>query len=681
MRYIIAVLSVIIFGIFIRVVPPTIYLGDSGEIVAGAYTLGISHPPGYALYMLLAKAFITIFRGDPALMMNIMSSALGVLVFIALYNLIAYILLEFYGGAKGGPARLAALGVSLMFVFSYIFWFNASNAKGGIYMLTLLAEVLAMYYCARFIRENKPKYFMLTLYLAGLLPALHHSASLAMIFIAGAAVVNMRQLRKDVVINSSALLLLPLFLPYLYLFIRVAAKPAVWWSDIHTAAQIFGHIIRKVYLSNPDVPLNYDSFIYKLKSYAGQFAFCYKSCVLFFFAGLYSLYRGNRRVFTAAFAFLLLDLLALLVLTRNSMYSMNIYTNAPYYLFMDVVAAVIMAIGVFKVAVFLRDKYRLGVYPAMALFMLVPAWNAADNYLRVDASDKFLGYDQPLNILRNLKSGDSYFAEEDFDIFGMMYIRQVKHMYPNINVYDRTGNFLDKSIYRGYMEAREKFSYGRSPMDDYGKTEMEVVKMLRLNAELNVTAKNPDGAYFSDPTEFPQKDLLSMPYGMVNKIYKRGAPRPDAEPLLRDAVIRDYFNNSVLDLYYRDVLARYFVQRARFEALDNRMQSFDVFKNVAEYIAGDSGAVLNRIAYIYYFDLNDHAAAVTYMEKIMHLNPFDYNALNVLISFCLQTDMAKAMYWLKYFYNIAPTPELQNEILIQIRKIEDMMSKGVNNGK
>jgi hypothetical protein len=34
---------------------PTIYVGDSGELVAAVDTLGIPHPSGYPLYVLLGK--------------------------------------------------------------------------------------------------------------------------------------------------------------------------------------------------------------------------------------------------------------------------------------------------------------------------------------------------------------------------------------------------------------------------------------------------------------------------------------------------------------------------------------------------------------------------------------------------------------------------------------------------
>ena len=350
---------------------------------------------------------------------------------------------------------------------------------------------------------------------------------------------------------------------------------------------------------------------------------------------------------------------------------MNIYTNSPYFLIMDLVAAVVMAAGLLFTVKFISDRYRASTAGLLAALFILPVWNAADNYSRVDASRKFLGYDQPLNILRNLKPGDRFFAEEDFQIFDMMYIKQVKHLYPDVIVYDRTCNFLDTSIYGAYKSARDRFSAEKGT-DQYDKVRVQIIKMLRANAEHDVSAAFPGKVYFADPVEFPQKDLFTAPYGMANRIYKKGDRVPDAKLLLLDSTIRDYFNNNVLDLYYRDVLARYFIQRAAFDAANKDRESFEFFKNIAEYIGGDSGAVLNRIAYIYYFVLGDRLAGIDYMEKIMKLNPYDYSALNSLISFCLQTDTLRGMKWLKYFYSIAPTPSLQSEILVEIRKIEDL---------
>ena len=43
--------------IFVRTACRTVFVGDSGELAAAVHTLGVAHPPGYPLYVLLGKLF------------------------------------------------------------------------------------------------------------------------------------------------------------------------------------------------------------------------------------------------------------------------------------------------------------------------------------------------------------------------------------------------------------------------------------------------------------------------------------------------------------------------------------------------------------------------------------------------------------------------------------------------
>jgi len=45
------------FAAYLLTLCPTVYVGDSGELTTAAATLGIPHPPGYPLYVLLGYAF------------------------------------------------------------------------------------------------------------------------------------------------------------------------------------------------------------------------------------------------------------------------------------------------------------------------------------------------------------------------------------------------------------------------------------------------------------------------------------------------------------------------------------------------------------------------------------------------------------------------------------------------
>jgi hypothetical protein len=85
MPVILSVISLILLFLFILTAPPTIYFGDSGELAAAAYNLGIGHPPGYPLFTLMEKLFSYLPAGDIAFRMNLMSGFFAVLVFIMLY--------------------------------------------------------------------------------------------------------------------------------------------------------------------------------------------------------------------------------------------------------------------------------------------------------------------------------------------------------------------------------------------------------------------------------------------------------------------------------------------------------------------------------------------------------------------------------------------------------------------
>ena len=44
-------------SVYLFTLAPTITFGDSGELATAAYTLGVAHPPGYPLWLILAKLF------------------------------------------------------------------------------------------------------------------------------------------------------------------------------------------------------------------------------------------------------------------------------------------------------------------------------------------------------------------------------------------------------------------------------------------------------------------------------------------------------------------------------------------------------------------------------------------------------------------------------------------------
>src|SRR3989337_1123896 len=71
-----AAIGLLAFVVYAAGACPTIYVGDSGELVAAVHTLGIPHPSGYPLYVLLGKLWtLVVPAGSIAFRMSLFSAA------------------------------------------------------------------------------------------------------------------------------------------------------------------------------------------------------------------------------------------------------------------------------------------------------------------------------------------------------------------------------------------------------------------------------------------------------------------------------------------------------------------------------------------------------------------------------------------------------------------------------
>src|SRR5215510_7343726 len=76
--------------LYIRTLAPTVTLVDSGELIVAARTLGVAHPPGFPLYVLLAHLATLFPVGNVAVRVNTASALFAALASAVL----AVVLLE-----------------------------------------------------------------------------------------------------------------------------------------------------------------------------------------------------------------------------------------------------------------------------------------------------------------------------------------------------------------------------------------------------------------------------------------------------------------------------------------------------------------------------------------------------------------------------------------------------------
>lgn len=121
---------------YLRTLAPDLLFGDSAEFQTIAYTLGIGHPTGYPVYILLANFFTLIPVGEIAYRVNVFSAFCAALTVALLYLI---------GRSLGARILSAAFG-SLTLALIPLFWKHASIAE----IYTLSAACLAFILLAVF---------------------------------------------------------------------------------------------------------------------------------------------------------------------------------------------------------------------------------------------------------------------------------------------------------------------------------------------------------------------------------------------------------------------------------------------------------------------------------------------------------------------------------------------------
>lgn len=171
---------------YLLTLAPSVTFWDAGELIAAAHNLGIPHPPGTPLFVLLGHAWAEVFPfGEFAWRTNLMSatfSALGAAGFF----LVAH---EALGGATGdmapGPRRLVRIGggmaAGLFSAFTYTQWQNSTETEA--YSVATFTIALICWLCLRWRAargsDRGLRILLLVLYLAGLSMGNHLLALLA----------------------------------------------------------------------------------------------------------------------------------------------------------------------------------------------------------------------------------------------------------------------------------------------------------------------------------------------------------------------------------------------------------------------------------------------------------------------------------------------------------------------
>ncbi|MFH1277940.1 MAG: DUF2723 domain-containing protein [Candidatus Eisenbacteria bacterium] len=422
-----------LFALYLLTLCPTVYVGDSGELITAASVLGIAHPPGYPLYVLLGRLFSLFPFGSVALRVNLMSSFFGAGAAVLLYR---YVRLLLARSAPEGERRpfaegVAALTVVLLFGAARTVW--GESVKAEVYSLHLFA-VAAILLVAESGRRGS-----LTFFLLGLAAANHPTALLLVPGLAfrffGERRPGPREIAGAAAAFAGGVTL------YLSLLVRPSAPELFAWRKPETLAALWTHVTRGQYggLSehSRSVPLLLAQIVWLVRLLARE-----GGPVLLLLP--VALHRAFRPAAPAALRTLVIHFVffsvGLLLLLNHGVDARDGAVATVFYL-----PAVLTALAL--AAVTLRDlAARLG--PASSRFaaaaLLLPALSFVWNGSVCDARGFTLADDIGRAVLDGAPMDALLLSEGDNNTFVLHYLQIAEGRRRDVTVLDRDLNLFPR---------------------------------------------------------------------------------------------------------------------------------------------------------------------------------------------------------------------------------------------
>jgi len=329
--------------VYSRTLAPTVTLTDSGELIVAAYGLGVAHPPGTPLWVMLAHLASLVPVGNVAVRINFSSAVFAALACAMLTLVVAELLVtascfaaprrrnramrqgsNIESSNAGGLLTFApAVGAGLLMAFSRTLWAYATITE--VYALNALLVLLVFFLVVRWRRRiietrtdsrvavaTHDIWIYAAAFIFGLAMGVHH-VTVALTLPAIAVVVyrteglkffTSRRLLYAALISVGALILVYSYLPW-----AASRSPAMNWGNPRSLQEIWWHITGRqyrVFFSFSPAAMG-AQFVEFCRTAFREFGFAWLPLALFLaVAGLASAYKRDR----TAFWFLLLIVLA-----------------------------------------------------------------------------------------------------------------------------------------------------------------------------------------------------------------------------------------------------------------------------------------------------------------------------------------------------------------------------------
>src|ERR1035437_6401192 len=414
-----------ILALYIHTMPPVFKNNDSPETTAAAYTLGIGHPPGYPLYTMAAKIITLVPLANPSFRVNMFAVLLSMLV-LAMTYIISMRTLQMFNGPgqdeSGGIFKnsLVSAFTCAVLAVSFIFWNQALDAKGGIYILHLF--FLAAIICISMILLDRfhVKYIYLLSFCFGLALTNHWPSTIILAPAAAYFFVIYFKRLKALRCFYVVIFFLAGISAYLYLPIRAHNVPALNWGNPVGFRDMMWVILRKGYVY--PIKASFGLYLTQLQEFFRLFAVNNSLFSAVAAIGGYALYKKSKKhlyFLAAIFAAVVLAVVFYNRTTKDLIDLMDIFLMPAEY-----IVLLLLGPGILFIYGYLRKKRA--VYLTASAFVIILIFLAYTDYKKNNSRFDYISYDYGYNLLVSIPKGSVYLASGDYNAMPVYYIREIE---------------------------------------------------------------------------------------------------------------------------------------------------------------------------------------------------------------------------------------------------------------
>ncbi len=488
---------------------PTITNGDAGEFLSEANVLGIAHPPGYPVYIILLKLFMSLLPFTPALSGNILSALFASLTIGFLYLNLYYFSLLFLPGLK--QKKNSAVITALLLSITPVFFSQAIITE--VYTLNAFFLLLINFIFLKYIKTLNSKYLSLFFFIYGISLTNHITP---IIFLPLYILILLK--RKEKIKPGYIIYFLSGISLYFFLIIRAHASE-INWAQPDSSLKLFNHITRAEYKNMNLVPNR--NFLYFLKQILHYFILLFKQFYLFLIpavSGFIYLQKINKKINILLLLFYVMSSLFFIYYLNTRLDAHIIYTARVFY----IPSFIIMIFWIFTGLLYIFNRLKFSLYITINLIItqtLVTNSSQNKNYTAFDFSN---------NILKTVTYKSALFTVEgDNPLFALAYLNTVEYKRPDIDYCNRYGKLFKSSAayFKTLTSISNKDLFFTSPE----KLEPQLMQYMKQTGIIYKLAFKPIDNIFTyyyqlntgdNPTDYMDKGLAAIYYFRLAYHYK-----------------------------------------------------------------------------------------------------------------------------------------------------------------